>query len=93
MSGQGPVMSGNVVNDEDYFMITLYRRLPDNIRKRTYNQIQDLFNKYSYKYIFKREDVETLFNIKKSRSSEIIALLLDNNLIEIVDTGKYKFKK
>ena len=50
-------------------------------------------DKYTYNYEFKREDIEELFNIKKSRASEIIAMLLDNNLIEQASPTKYKFKK
>ena len=39
------------------------------------------------------ENVEEIFNIKKSRASEIIAMLLDIELIEQAEPTKYKFKK
>ena len=42
---KSPVMTGNFVNDEDYFMIRMYKNLPNSIRRNTYNQIQQLFNK------------------------------------------------
>ncbi len=87
------VNRGNYVSDEDYFVIKLYKNIPSNSRKSTYDQIQKLFDKYTYNYEFKREDIEELFNIKKSRASEIIAMLLDNNLIEQASPTKYKFKK
>ena len=90
---KSPVISGNFVSDEDYFMIKLYKSLPNNSRKSTYNQIQKLFDKYTYQYEFKREDVETLFNIKKSRASEIVAMLIDSGLIFQSSPTKYKFKK
>ncbi len=83
----------NIVSDNDYFMIKMYKSLPGNIRKVTYNQIQILFDKFTYNYDFKREDVEEIFHIKKSRASEIISMLLENDLIVPSDPTKYKFKK
>lgn len=62
-------------------MIKIYKSLPNNIRKTTYDQIQKLFEKFTYKYDFKREDIEEMFQVKKSRASEIIALLLEEGLI------------
>ena len=75
-------MSGNVVSDEDYFVIKLHKNLQMNVTKSTYDKIQKLFDKFSYQYDFKWEDVAELFNVKKSRASEIVALLLNSNLIE-----------
>ena len=86
-------MSGIFVSDEDYFVIKLYKSLPSSLRKSTYDQIQKLFDKYKYQYEFKREDIEIFFSVKKSRASEIIALLFDNGLIEQSNPTKYKFKK
>ena len=70
VSEKSPVASGNVVSDEDYFVIKLHKNLPMNVTNK--NEI---------------------FNVKKSRASEIIALLLDSNLIESSEPTKYKFKK
>ena len=75
-------MSGNVVSDEDYFVIKLHKNLQMNVTKSAYDKIQKLFDKFSYQYDFKWEDVAELFNVKKSRASEIVALLLNSNLIE-----------
>lgn len=50
--------------------------------KSAHDKIQKLFDKFSYQYDFKWEDVAELFNVKKSRASEIVALLLNSNLIE-----------
>ena len=86
-------MSGNIVSDDDYFMIKMYKSLPKNIRKITYNQVQTLFDKYKYIYDFKREDIEEIFGIKKSRASELIAMLLDVQLIIPSEQTKYRFKK
>lgn len=90
---KSPVMNGNIVDDEDYFMIKMYKLLPGNSRKNTYTQLQKMFDKYKYNYSFNRENVEEIFNIKKSRASEIIAMLLDIELIEQAEPTKYKFKK
>lgn len=83
----------NIVSDNDYFMIKMYKSLPDNVRKITYKQVQELFNKFTYRYDFKREDIEEMFEIKKSRSSEIISLLLKSDLIMSSEPTKYRFKK
>ena len=90
---KSPLPGGNFVNDEDYFVIKMYKNLPVNISKTTYNKIQKLFDKFTYQYDFKWEDVCSVFNVKKSRASEIIALLLDSNLIEPSEPTKYRFKK
>ena len=42
---------------------------------------------------FKREDIEELFHLKKSRASKIISLMLTNDLIEPIGPTRYKFKK
>ena len=86
-------VSGNFVSDEDYFVIRLYKSLPSNLRKSTYDQIQKLFDSYTYNSEFKREDIMNLFSIKNSRASEIISMLLECELIEQASPTKYKFKK
>lgn len=87
------IFVGNVVSDEDYFLIKAHKNLPSNLNKSTQNKIQKLFDKFTYQYEFKWEDVAEIFNVKKSRASEIISLLLDSNLVESSDPTKYKFKK
>lgn len=86
-------VAGNVVSDEDYFVIKLHKSLPSNITKATYDKIQKLFDKFTYQYDFKWEDVSEIFKVKKTRTFEIIDLLLDSNLIEPSEPTKYKFKK
>ena len=90
---ESPIISGNIVSDEDYFVIKLHKCLPVNVTKTTYNKIQKMFDKFTYQYDFKWEDVAKVFNVKKSRASEIIALLLDSNLVEPSEPTKYRFKK
>ena len=83
----------NVVSDEDYFLIKMYKNLPTSVTKTTRDKIQMLFDKFSYEYDFKREDIEQVFNIKKSRASEIISILIKVDLIELSNPTKYRFKK
>ena len=45
-------------------MIKMYKSLPGNIRKNTYDQIQKLFEKFTYQYDFSRENIEKIFNVK-----------------------------
>lgn len=85
--------SVNVVNDEDYFIIKLYKNLPVNVTKSTRDKIKKMFDKFNYQCNFKWEDVAEIFNVKKSRSSEIITLLLESELIECSEPTKYRFKK
>lgn len=83
----------NVVSDEDYFIIKIHKNLPTNVTKNTHDKIQKLFDKYTYQYDFKRENIEEIFEVKKSRASEILALLIDSDLIEPSQSTTYKFKK
>lgn len=85
--------SENIIDDEDYFLLKMYKFLPENIRKKTREQIHYLFRKFTYKYEFKTKDIEEIFHVKKTRASEIINLLTKNDLIETSSPTKYKFKK
>lgn len=90
---KSPVRNGNYVSDEDYFILKLYKNLPSKFKKTTYDQIQKVFNKFRYEYEFKRENIEELLNIKKTRASDLISLLLECEIIEPSNPTKYKFKK
>lgn len=93
---KSPVKTGqniNVVSDEDYFLIKLYRNLQDKVRPKTLGQIKTLFEKYGYERGFTREEIKELFNVQNSRASEIIAQLLKNNMVENLEGSKYKFKR
>lgn len=81
------------ISDEDYFMIKLHKNLPATVSRTTQDKIQKLFDKFPYQYDFNWEDVAELFKVKKSRASEVIALLLDSKLITSSTPTKYRFKK
>ena len=83
----------NIVSDEDYFIIKLYKKLPDKVSKITYNQIIKVFDEYKFISTFKRDNIEKLLNIKKSRASDILSILLEYDIIESAGSTLYKFKK
>lgn len=85
--------NGNVVSDEDYFLIKLYKNLGDKVRAKTLSELKLFFEKFKYDSLFTREDVKDFFNVKKSRASEIITILSNNNMIENTEGSKYRFKR
>lgn len=85
--------NGNVVSDEDYFLIKLYKNLGDKVRAKTLSELKLFFEKFKYDSLFTREDVKEFFNVKNSRASEIITILSNNNMIENTEGSKYRFKR
>lgn len=85
--------NGNIVSDEDYFLIKLYKNLGDKVRAKTLSELKLFFEKFKYDSLFTREDVKEFFNVKNSRASEIITILLNNNMIENTEGSKYRFKR
>lgn len=85
--------NGNIVSDEDYFLIKLYKNLGDKVKVKTLSEINLFFKKFQYNNMFTREDVKRFFNVQNSRASEIVALLSNSNIIENVESSKYKFKR
>ena len=85
--------NGNVVSDEDYFLIKLYKNLGDKVRAKTLSEIKLFFTKIQYNDTFTREDIKSFFHVQNSRASEIIALLLNNNMIEYTEGSEYRFNR
>ena len=83
----------NIINDKDYFTLKMYKQLPDNIQKNTYGKVQMLFENFGYSNFFKRDDIERILNIKKTRANDLLKLLLENDLVVCFDNIQYKFKK
>ena len=48
---------------------------------------------FQYDKFFTREDIKESFNIKNSRASELLSILLNNNMIENIGGSKYRFKR
>ena len=91
-----PVKTGqnvNLVSDEDYFLIKLYKNLGDKVRAKTLSELKLFFVQFPYDKLFTREDVKKFFKVKNSRASEILSILLKNNLIENTEGRKYRFKR
>ena len=82
-----------MLSEEDYFILRLHKLLPENISIFTYNSIIKIFRLYTFKYDFKRENVMSALNIKKTKASEIIKILLEVDLIKQSGPAQYKFKK
>lgn len=84
----------NLVSDEELFLIKLYKSIEkSNIRTSTINQIRLIFSKTGYNKSFSREDIKNILDIKDTRTTNLIALLLQMNLIIKVEGTKYKFQK
>lgn len=84
----------NIVSDRDLFFIQLYKSIQNtNIRNSTINQIRNIFKKMGYNNMFSREDIKNILNIKDTRATNLISLLLDLNLIIKAEGTKYKFQK
>lgn len=92
-SPEKTVLSENMVSDEDFFFIKLYKNLGDKVRAKTLTDLKLFFEEYKYNRLFTREDVKEFFGVKNSRASEIIAMLLDYNMIENKEGIKYVFKR
>ena len=84
--------NSNVVDDKDYFLIKIYKNLGGKVRTNFLENLQKLFNSVGYEKEFSKEKIEDIFEVKKSRASEIINILINNNIIEN-DESRYKFKK
>ncbi len=85
--------NGNIVSDEDYFLIKLYKNLGDKLRPKTLSELKLFFMQFQYDKFFTREDIKESFNIKNSRASELLSILLNNNMIENIGGSKYRFKR
>ena len=84
----------NIVSDRDLFLIQLYKSIQNtNIRNSTINQIRNIFEKMGYNNMFSREDIKNILNIKDTRETNLISLLLDLDLIIKAEGTKYKFQK
>lgn len=87
------MLKENIVSDEDYFLIKLYKNLQDKVRPKTLGQVKCFFDEYGYEKTFVRDNVKEHFNVQNSRASEIISILLKCNMIEDLEGARYKFKK
>ena len=84
----------NIVSDEELFFIKLYKCIQSaKIRNSTINQIKTIFDKVGYVGKFSRDDIKKILNVKDTRATNLISLLLELNLIQKTEGTKYKFFK
>lgn len=86
------------IGDKETGYSTDYPFIENNIDLSATNRFHTkaLFDKFGWNDFFGRTEVMKMLNLKESRSSEFLSLLLRKNLIEHVSghgKGKYKFKK
>lgn len=87
------LLDKNVVSDNDYFLIKTYKIFAGKVRTNFLDNLQKLFNRVGYNKEFTRNEIEDIFKVKKSRASEIISTLMDNDVIEFVNESNYRIKK
>lgn len=85
--------STNFEWENNFFIVQLHKKLPKNMRLKTYDQVETLFLKFRYNQIFGREDIVDLLRVQKSRAGDLLSVLLKCELIEQVDFAKYRFKQ
>ena len=86
------------IGDKETGHSTDYPFIENNIDLSATNRFhaKALFDKFGWGDFFGRTEIMKTLNLKESRSSEFLFLLLRKNLIEHVSghgKGKYKFKK
>ena len=73
----------------------LISNIDESVKSKTIEHIIELYEECGKDNVFGRSDVEKTTGLKATRASEIIKLLLENEVIEAVKghgKGKYKFK-
>lgn len=84
----------NIVSDEELFLIKLYKCTQRvKIKNSTINQIKTIFDNVGYGDNFSREDIKLILNIKDTRATNLISLLIELNLIQKTEGTKYSFFK
>ena len=86
------------IGDKETGHLADYSFIENNIDLSATNRFhaKALFDKFGWNDFFGRTEVMKTLNLKESRSSEFLSLLLRRKLIEPVSghgKGKYKFKK
>jgi ATP-dependent DNA helicase RecG len=76
----------------DKFRVNMYKSLP-KLNEKTYQNILQIFKTFNFDTDFNYENIMLILNIKKTRASNIIKMLLNHNLIKSTKLGYYKFKK
>lgn len=94
VKSENNIENKNIVSDEELFLIKLYKCSQKvKIKNSTINQIKTIFDKVGYTKCFSREDIKAILDVKDTRVTNLIALLIELNLIQKVEGTKYSFFK
>ena len=83
----------NVVSDDDYFLIMIYKKFGDRTNRKTFSQVQLLYKNFKYTNSFNKNNIMELLHIKESRCNDFTKELLDKGIIKKIDNKNYVFKK
>ena len=83
----------NIVSDDDYFLIMIYKKFGDRTNRKTFSQVQLLYKNFKYTNSFNKNNIMELLNIKESRCNDFTKELLDKGIIKKIDNKNYVFKK
>lgn len=74
-----------------YFREKIHTIAENGFRKKTYGQLEKLFDRYRYDYSFNRRNVADLFGITENGASLFIKKCLDLGIIEKEKIDSYRF--
>ena len=83
------------IDDKKADIETILSNIKEKISSKTVDYVIKLYGSYGSNKIFGRSDIERVIGLKSTRTSELIKLMLDNDIIEPVQgygKGKYRFK-
>ena len=84
----------NIITDNELFLLKLYKELQKTkIQHSTIEQLNKLFKEFGFKKTFSRENIKNILKVKETRTTNLISLLLEINLIEKTEGSRYKFFK
>lgn len=82
---------GNIVSDEDYFILSLLKKVGS--KGKIIVQAQLLFDNFKYITDFDIEQVMNILNLGHSRAYDIINELIKKEIVEKTDNKTFKFIK
>lgn len=83
------------IDDKKADIETILANIKEKISSKTVGHVIKLYDFYGLNEIFGRSNIEQVIGLKSTRTSELVKLMLDNDIIEPVQgygKGKYRFK-
>ena len=89
-------LTGRKVNSNQdweliYFREKILAIVGNNFRNKTFNQLEQLFDRYRYEYSFNRRNIADLFGITENGASGFIKKCLAYKIIEKEKVDSYRF--